>query len=59
MGASTATAAGIKAPPSTPYGGMTLATQSDDSGYFLSGYIKDFELLSVAVGDGGSTTPGF
>lgn len=55
----TTTAQGIKAPTYTPYGGMTLATLSDDSGYFLSGYIKDFELLSVAVGDGGSTTPGF
>lgn len=55
----TTTAQGIKAPTSTPYDGMTLATLSDDSGYFLSGYIKDFELLSVAVGDGGTTTPSF
>lgn len=55
----TTTAQGIKAPTSTPYGGMTLATLSDDSGYFLSGNIKDFELLSVALGDGGSTTPNF
>lgn len=57
--ASTATAQGIKAPTYTNYGGMTLATLSDDSGYFLSGYIKDFELLNLAFGDGGSTTPDF
>lgn len=55
----TTTAQGIKAPTSTPYGGMTLATLSDDSRYFLSGYIKDFELLNLALGDGGSTTPNF
>lgn len=55
----TTTAQGIEAPTSTPYGGMTLATLSDDSGYFLSGYIKDFELLNLALGDGGSTTPNF
>ena len=57
--ASMTTTTNIKTPTSTTLGGMALGALSDDNGYFLCGYIKDFELLDYAIGDAGPTTPNF
>ncbi|MHA3079632.1 LamG-like jellyroll fold domain-containing protein [Acinetobacter sp. ANC 5502] len=57
--ANTTTATDIYAPTSTPIDGMVLGASSDDSRYFLQGYLKDFELISSALGNGSSATPNF
>ncbi|MFP6840634.1 MAG: LamG-like jellyroll fold domain-containing protein [Acinetobacter sp.] len=55
--ASSSVATSITTPSAVP--GFCLGVMSDDDRYFLSGSLKDFELLYYAIGDGGSQSPIF
>ena len=52
-------ATAIKAPTSTTIGGAGLGVLSDDTRYLFNGWLKDFEMINEALGNGGLTTPNF